>query len=57
MGQERDDLFTELEEAEVECNKSYKADVLKVIITSRELSENMALINKVIVAGEKYSHD
>lgn len=50
-------MFTELEEADVGCNKSYKADVLKVIITSRELSENMALINKVIIAGEKYSHD
>jgi hypothetical protein len=57
VGEERDNLVAALEEHSVGCNKSHRPEVLKIMLTMKELNENKDLIQKVVMLGESFSHN
>ena len=56
VGEERDNLLAKLEEQGIEGNKSHRPEVLKVVLTAKELNENKDIITKLISIGEDFSH-
>ena len=56
VGDERDNLLAKLEEQGIEGNKSHRPEVLKVVLTTKELNENKDIITKLISIGEDFSH-
>jgi hypothetical protein len=57
VGEERDNLVAALEERGIGCNKSHRGEVIKIMLTLKELNENKDLIQRVVTLGETLSHN
>ena len=56
VGEERADFIAKLEEKGIECNRSFRSEIIKVVLTSKELNDNKQIIQDLINHGESLSH-
>jgi len=56
IGDERDSFIAKLEEKGIECNKSFRSEIIKVVLTQKELDDNKQIIQELIGYGESLSH-
>lgn len=56
IGDERDSFIAKLEEKGIECNKSFRSEIIKVVVTLKELDDYKQIIQELIGYGESLSH-
>ena len=56
VGEERENLATKFDEQGIQCNRDTNPEIIKIVLTMKELEENQELIREVIKLAENHSH-
>jgi hypothetical protein len=56
VGEERENIATKFDEQGIQCNRHSNPEIIKIILTVKELEENLELVREAISLAENHSH-